>query len=70
MARGDLEPGVPVDGLGTAQPAKFAASIVEALGAPPEPPAAQAGIEALPRRCTVMAADASAVKRFIETRVA
>jgi threonine synthase len=70
VAREHLEPGVPMVVLETAQPAKFAATIVEALGAPPEPPAAQAGIEALPRRCTVMAADASAVKRFIETRVA
>jgi threonine synthase len=56
--------------LETAQPAKFAATIVEALGVEPARPAAQQGIEALPRRCVVMAADAGAVKRFIEARVA
>ena len=52
--------------LETAQPAKFAATIVEALGREPERPPAQAGIEALPRRVTVMAADTQAVKRTIE----
>ena len=70
VAREHLEPGVPMVVLETAQPAKFAATIVEALGVEPARPAAQLGIEALPRRCTVIAADASAVKRFIETRVA
>ena len=36
----------------------------------PEPPAALRGIEALPKRFTVMAADAGAVKRYIETHCA
>jgi threonine synthase len=55
--------------LETALPAKFAATIVEALGREPERPLAQVGIEALPRRFTVMAADASAVKRAIEAQL-
>jgi threonine synthase len=61
------EPGVPTLVLETALPAKFAATIEEALGRKPEVPAALAGLEALPRRCTVMAADTAAVKRYIET---
>jgi threonine synthase len=52
--------------LETALPAKFAATIVEALGVQPEPPPALRGIEDLPRRCTLMAADAQAVKQYIE----
>ena len=59
-------PGVPMIVLETALPAKFAATIVEALGVQPEPPPALRGIEALPRRCTLMAADAQAVKQYIE----
>jgi len=66
VARQHQSPGVPMIVLETALPAKFAATIVEALGVAPEPPAALRGIEALPRRCTVMAADAGAVKRYIE----
>ncbi len=66
VAREHLQPGVPMIVLETAQPAKFAATIVEALGREPERPPAQVGIEALPRRFTVLAADAQAVKRNIE----
>jgi threonine synthase len=54
--------------LETALPAKFAETIVEALGpeapVPPRPPALQ-DIEALPRRFSVMAADTQAVKDYI-----
>jgi threonine synthase len=66
VARQHREPGVPMIVLETAQPAKFAATIVEALGREPDRPHAQAGIEALPRRFTVMPADTQAVKQFIE----
>ena len=59
--------GVPMIVLETALPAKFAATIREATGVDPEPPAALRGIESLPRRFTVMAPDAAQVKRFIET---
>jgi threonine synthase len=70
VARENLQPGVPMIVLETAQPAKFAATIVEALGREPARPAAQVGIEALPRRLKVMAADAQAVKSYIEAHVA
>ncbi|MDZ7591213.1 MAG: threonine synthase [Rubrivivax sp.] len=66
VAREHRQPGVPMIVLETAQPAKFAATIVEALGVQPEPPSALRGIEALPRRCTLMAADTEAVKQYIE----
>ncbi|MFO1271123.1 MAG: threonine synthase [Rubrivivax sp.] len=67
VAREHREPGVPMLVLETALPAKFAATIREAIGRDPEPPAALAGIEKLPRRFTVMPPDAAAVKRYIET---
>ena len=54
--------------LETALPAKFAATIVEALGREPERPAAMVGIEKLPKRFTVMKADTQAVKSFIADR--
>ncbi len=66
VAREHCRPGVPMIVLETALPAKFAATIVEALGVQPEPPPALRGIEALPRRCTVMPADAAAVMHYIE----
>jgi threonine synthase len=66
VAREHRQPGVPMIVLETALPAKFAATIVEALGLQPEPPPALRGIEALPRRSTPMAADAEAVKQYIE----
>jgi threonine synthase len=53
-----------------ALPAKFAATIVEATGVNPEPPAALRGIESLPKRFVVMAPDAVAVKQLIETHCA
>jgi threonine synthase len=70
VARQHLEPGVPMIVLETALPAKFAATIREALGREPERPAALRGIENLPKRCAVMAADAGAVQRYIEARCA
>ena len=65
VAREHMEPGVPMIVLETAQPAKFAATIVEALGREPLRPAALIGLEQLPRRFTTLPADASAVKRYI-----
>ncbi len=70
VARAHLEPGVPMLVLETALPAKFAATIEEALGFAPEVPPALRGIEALPRRCVVMKADAAAVKSHIEQHCA
>ena len=65
VAREYIEPGVPMIVLETALPAKFAETIVEALGREPDRPAALRGIEALPKRFKVMKADVAAVKNYI-----
>jgi threonine synthase len=70
VARDCLRPGVPMVVLETALPAKFAETIREALGREPQRPQALAGIEALPRRFQVMAADTEQVKRYIEAHCA
>ena len=70
VAREHLQAGVPMIVLETALPAKFAATIREATGLDPEPPAALRGIESLPKRFTVMAPDAAAVKHFIKQHCA
>jgi threonine synthase len=51
--------------LETALPIKFAATIVEALGCEPERPAGFEGIEALPKRVQLMAADVAPIKALI-----
>ncbi len=65
VAREHRQPGVPMIVLETALPAKFAATIEEALGRPPLRPAALEGIEALPKRFTRMPVDAAQVKAYI-----
>jgi threonine synthase len=70
VAREHLEPGVPMLVLETALPAKFAATIREATGVDPEPPAALKGLEALPRRVQVMPVDVQRVKDFIARETA
>ncbi len=69
VAKEHLEPGVPMLVLETALPAKFAETIVEALGREPDRPTALAGIEQLPKRFQVMAADATTVKNYIAAQV-
>ena len=69
VARVHAAPGTPMLVLETALPAKFVETIREALGREPERPAALQGIEALPKRFTVLPADAGQVKRYIETHV-
>jgi threonine synthase len=69
VAREHQRADVPMLVLETALPAKFAATIVEALGCEPDRPPGFDGIESLPKRFTVLPADASAVKRYIETHV-
>jgi threonine synthase len=69
VARQHRRDGVPMLVLETALPAKFAATIVEALGREPERPPGFEGIEALPKRFTVLPADTAAVQRYIETHV-
>ncbi len=56
---------VPMIVLETALPIKFAETITEALGHPPERPARFDGIEALPKRVQVMPADVQQVKDYI-----
>jgi threonine synthase len=70
VARERVQPGIPMIVLETALPIKFAATIVEALGREPDRPAQFAGIEALPKRVTVLPADAEQVKQFIAAHCA
>jgi threonine synthase len=69
VARSLRRPGETMLVLETALPAKFAATIREALGCEPERPPGFEGIEHLPKRFTVLPADAQAVKRYIEAHV-
>ena len=62
-------PDMPMLALETALPAKFEETIVEALGCPPERPAAMQGIESLRQRVEVMDVDVDAVKRFIARKL-
>jgi len=55
--------------LETALPIKFAATIEEALGHAPERPAKFEGIEALPKRVTVLPADVEQVKAFVVSQL-
>jgi len=59
------QPDVPMIVLETALPIKFASTIVEALGREPDRPPQFAGIEALPKKVTRMAADPAAIKTYI-----
>jgi len=65
VAREHRDADVPMIVLETALPAKFSATIVEALGREPGRPTALEGIEQLPKRFKVMRVDAQAVKRYI-----
>jgi threonine synthase len=66
VAREHRRAGVPMLVLETALPAKFAATIVEALGIEPERPPGFEGLEDRPKRFTVLPPDVQAVKRYIE----
>jgi threonine synthase len=66
VARERQRAGVPMLVLETALPAKFAATIREALDREPERPPEFEGIEQLPKRFAVVPADTAAVKRYIE----
>ncbi|MEP6678999.1 MAG: threonine synthase, partial [Betaproteobacteria bacterium] len=62
--------GVPLVCIETALPAKFSATLREALGREPSRPAAFADLESRPQRVTVLPADAARVKAFIEAHAA
>jgi len=66
VAHEHLQKDVPMIVLETALPAKFAATIIEATGVTPEPPAALRDIEKLPKRFAVMPVDTAAVKQYVE----
>ncbi|WP_250513026.1 threonine synthase [Caballeronia sp. INDeC2] len=68
VARENLEPGVPMIVLETAQPIKFGETIREALNREPERPVAFLGLEKLPQRFDIVPADAGVVKAFIAER--
>jgi threonine synthase len=59
------EQGVPLICLETAQPAKFAATLVEALGRAPARPPGFEDLERLPQRYELIAPDVEALKRYI-----
>jgi threonine synthase len=61
---------VPLVCIETALPAKFAATIREALGRDPARPAAYADLEDRPQRCERLPADAARVKAFIAAHAA
>ncbi len=63
------QPGVPMLVLETALPAKFAATIEEALGLVPPRPAALADLESRPKRVTVLPVSVDQVKQFIVDHV-
>ena len=65
VGREHRDPAVPLVCIETALPAKFAATIREALGREPERPAAYADLEQRPQRCTVLPADVERVKAYI-----
>jgi threonine synthase len=69
VAREHLDTGVPMLVLETALPAKFAETIVEAIGVQPDRPAAMRGIEDLPKRFVVMPVDTQAVKTYLSANV-
>ena len=59
------EAGVPLVCLETALPAKFAETIVEALGFEPPRPSGLDNLEKLPQRFEVMDADAAVIKDYV-----
>jgi threonine synthase len=65
VAHEHLDSQVPMICLETALPAKFADTIIAAVGREPERPAAYVGIEQRPQRCEVMPADVERIKAFI-----
>jgi len=69
VAREHMQDGVPMIVLETALPIKFAETIEEALGRlPPRPPQFE-GIEALPKRVTLLPADVAEIKSYIVRNV-
>ncbi len=70
VGRALRDPELPLVCVETALPAKFSATIREALGREPERPAAYADLESRPQRVTVLPADPAQVKAFIAEHAA
>jgi threonine synthase len=70
VGRALRRPDLPLVCIETALPAKFSSTIREALGREPARPAAFADLESRPQRVTVLPADATRVKAFIEEHAA
>ena len=70
VGREHRDPAVPLICIETALPVKFSATILEALGREPARPAAFEGLEQRPQRFSVLPAEASRVKAFIEEHAA
>jgi threonine synthase len=70
VAREHRTPGVTTVCLETALPAKFAETIVEAIGREPERPTGYADIESRPQRVELMPVDVARLKRYIEANAA
>lgn len=70
VAREHALPGVATICLETALPAKFAETIVEAIGREPERPPGYEGIESAPQRYQVMPVDVARLKAYIEAHAA
>jgi threonine synthase len=66
VAREHLIAGETMICLETALPAKFAETIVEAIGRPPDRPPAYADLESRPQRFEVLAVDIARLKAYIE----
>ncbi len=64
------DPGTPLICVETALPAKFAATIREAVGRDPARPAVWRGLESRPQHSTTLAADPGLVKAFIAEHAA
>ncbi|QDQ27770.1 threonine synthase [Chitinimonas arctica] len=65
VALENRRPGIPMVTLETALPAKFEATLLEALGETPPRPAHLAELEQLPQRSVRLANDAEAVKAWV-----
>ena len=65
VALAQRDPALPMVCLETALPAKFAETIVEAIGREPERPAAYADLESRPQRFAQVAANPEQVKAYI-----